>query len=98
MDRRCAGSSSRRGTGNGPPVNHAMRTTSTDKAGASARDGLRRLFTSRKAIDLALVIVVAAVLFSSFDVRELLREALGWIEQLGAWGQTGAQANREAMI
>lgn len=28
-----------------------------------------------------------AVLFAKSDVRELLRESLGWIEQLGAWGQ-----------
>jgi hypothetical protein len=33
------------------------------------------------------LLVVAVVLFATFDVRTLLREALTWIGQLGAWGQ-----------
>ena len=62
-------------------------STSTEKAGTPSGDGLRRLFSWRKAVALVLVIAVVAVLFATFDVRELLREALGWIERLGAWGQ-----------
>jgi uncharacterized membrane protein YdjX (TVP38/TMEM64 family) len=57
------------------------------EAGTSSPGRLRTSFAWRKAVGLALVIVAVAALFATFDVRELLREALGWIEELGTWGQ-----------
>jgi uncharacterized membrane protein YdjX (TVP38/TMEM64 family) len=40
-----------------------------------------------KAIAAVLLIIIATVLLSAFDVRGLIREALTWIGQLGGWGQ-----------
>ena len=47
----------------------------------------RWLSAWRKALGVALLALALAVLVAKFDVRALLREALVWIEQLGAWGQ-----------
>lgn len=32
-------------------------------------------------------VILAAVLLAAFDLRELLRQSLGWIERAGSWGQ-----------
>ncbi len=48
---------------------------------------LRKVLAWRKATGVAVVILAAAVLFTAFDARALLREALAWMEHLGAWGQ-----------
>jgi uncharacterized membrane protein YdjX (TVP38/TMEM64 family) len=41
----------------------------------------------RRGVILAIVLVVAGVLFVTFDIRALLLEALTWLGQLGASGQ-----------
>jgi uncharacterized membrane protein YdjX (TVP38/TMEM64 family) len=41
----------------------------------------------RRGLILAALLVVVGVLFATFDVRALLRAALNWIGQLGAFGQ-----------
>jgi uncharacterized membrane protein YdjX (TVP38/TMEM64 family) len=40
-----------------------------------------------KGLAFVVLLIVAAILFASFDGRTLLRETLAWIEQLGVWGQ-----------
>jgi uncharacterized membrane protein YdjX (TVP38/TMEM64 family) len=48
---------------------------------------LGKVLAWRKATGVAVVSAAAAVLFTAFDVRALLREALAWMEHLGPWGQ-----------
>jgi uncharacterized membrane protein YdjX (TVP38/TMEM64 family) len=65
---------------------HTKASTPTGKRSAETSVKFRRLFAWRKAIGVATVIVVLAVLFATLDVRALLRESLAWIDQLGPWG------------
>ena len=41
----------------------------------------------RKGVVFLVLLILAAVLFATTDARALLRQAMHWIEQLGAWGQ-----------
>lgn len=63
---------------------HNSASTSTDKQTAQTSGWLSRW---RKAIGVTIVVVAAAVLLTTFDVRAVLRESLVRIEQLGVWGQ-----------
>lgn len=66
---------------------HPSASTSTEKQPPETSGRLHKPFGWRKAIGFTIVVIAIAVLFAKFDVRALLREALVWIEQLGAWGQ-----------
>jgi uncharacterized membrane protein YdjX (TVP38/TMEM64 family) len=62
-------------------------STSAAKRAAHPAGPLPHVVAWRKALSIAVLFVAGGLLFTAFDVRLLLREALAWIEQLGAWGQ-----------
>ena len=62
-------------------------STTTEKRTAQESANLRKASVLRKGVVIAFVVVAVIALFTQFDVRALLREALEWMERLGPWGQ-----------